>query len=471
MDENNFISDKIKKYIIFGSLGCAPLFFIGIALFVTVFLVLGLFDSDDNDSNTVINSSECGFTISSTSLSKNEFKSKLEEFASSHSSMKIFANNADNIYDLAMAYNRNPELVVIRAWVEGGGKATGSYNYWGIGCYNGAGLSACNSYGSFNKGVVAYLKNISKYDSLKDMMSKYAYIGKYWYNPGSSSLGGCYYAEYIYPDGMPSRVAKACREGATCSGSSCVKTKDEDQEAYAEYQVNNMAKVRKTIFGLESSDGVECTSDIIESADINKLINMTQSEAWEALIGKKTNESNPYISESSMNKRVTTVSVPIRTWKSGSGHNPRTDTKKKEVKIEVNKALAGLWQAFFTDVYNNAPDFVIASMDGCYKYRPVTGGSSLSAHAYGVACDINASTPGNGYGQSSYSKSKWEKLPETRAKYQVVYKGSKVMEIAHKYTLINGSDWNNPNDAMHFSFIRDKTRSFAQSCQGKAICS
>lgn len=216
-----------------------------------------------------------------------------------------------------------------------------------------------------------------------------------------------------------------------------------------------------------------CTSgsSTINDADINTLINLSQEEAWEQLIGKRTSDSHPSISKSDMDARVTKVTVPIRTWKSGSGHNPRTDTTKKEVTITVNKALAGLWQAFFTDVYNEATDFVIASMDGCYVYRSVTSGSSLSAHAYGVACDVNASTMGNGYGDTSLSKSKWNSLPETRTKYQIVYRGSKVVEIAHKYTLMNGSDWNNPHDAMHFSFIRDKTREFAQNCQGKISCS
>lgn len=245
---------------------------------------------------------------------------------------------------------------------------------------------------------------------------------------------------------------------------------------------NNLAKQGKDYFeilmadfGSRGASKIESnceagTSTAIDNADINKLINMSQSEAWYQLIGKNTNDSKPSVSESTMRNRVTTISVPIRTWKSGSGHNPKTDTTKKDVNITVNTALASLWRAFFTDVYNEATDFVIGSMDGCYVYRTVTGGGSLSAHAYGVACDINAGTTGNGYGQSSYSKSKWESLPETREKYQIVYKGSKVIEIAHKYTLINGSDWSNPNDAMHFSFIRDKDRAFAQACQGKITC-
>lgn len=220
-----------------------------------------------------------------------------------------------------------------------------------------------------------------------------------------------------------------------------------------------------------TSSNCTASSSTINDADINTLINLSQEEAWEQLIGKRDSGSHPSISRADMDARVTEITVPIRTWKSGGGHNPRTDTVKKDKTITVNKAMASLWQAFFTDVYNEATDFVINDDLYCYSYRSVTGGGSLSAHAYGVACDINASVLGNGYGDTSLSKSRWEDLPETRSKYQVVYKGSKIIEIAHKYTLINGSDWKDPHDAMHFSFIRDTSRSFAQSCQGKISCS
>ena len=216
----------------------------------------------------------------------------------------------------------------------------------------------------------------------------------------------------------------------------------------------------------------DSTIDTNVSADVASIMKWDQKTAWKNLIGKSTSDTKPYVSNSEMNLRVTSVEVPMRRWKGSSGHNPSTDTHKVMQSITVNKALVPLWKAFFEDVYNNAPDFVIGSFDGCYVYRTVTGGGSLSAHAYGVACDINAGTKGNGYGTTSYTKSKWESLPNTREKYQVVYRGSKVVQIAHKYTLINGSDWSNGgNDAMHFSFIRDWTRDRLIACQGKVSCS
>lgn len=206
----------------------------------------------------------------------------------------------------------------------------------------------------------------------------------------------------------------------------------------------------------------------ISNADIQTLIKMSDSEAWKELVGFNAANYPPEVSESSIGSRMVFITVPMRKWDDSGGTDPQKNTKMVKQQIQVNAALADLWLAFFTDVYNEATDFVIGSFDGCYVYKRTNG--TLSAHAYGAACDINASTSGNGLGTTSYSKEKWETLPESRSKYQIVYKGSKVVEIAHRYTLINGSDWYSSNDAMHFSFIRDWTRSAAQACQDKIYC-
>ena len=254
--------------IILGSLaGIAP-FLIGIfTLFIAAFVVLGLLEIDANASsngNTSYVTEECGFTISRTSLSKSEYKKKIEEFAKENSNFKIFADNANEIYKYAESKKINPELVVIRAYVEGGGTTTGTNNYWGMGCFNGQGIDACFDYATFEEGYIDYINNISQYNSLADMMSKYAYIGKFWYNPGNSSDGGCYYAKYIYAESnMPSRVSKACSASAPlCSTSDttyCTATTDDDQKAYATWQIErNMAPVREMIFGLKFNEGI-CT--------------------------------------------------------------------------------------------------------------------------------------------------------------------------------------------------------------------
>lgn len=407
----------------------------------------------------------CGFTISSTTLSKTSFKEKLVSYADSvssnhKSSFQLFADNADNIYDIAVANNINPELVVVRANAEGFSPGGSTNNYWGIGCFN-DGSSVCKNYSSFTEGVNAFVENISKYSSLQDMMSKYAYIGKYWYNPGSSSLGGCYYLSYIYDDSnIPATAKNACAVSApACSKdntSNCTKTTDADQEAYANWQVEKMTNIRNDIFG--ELDNSMCSPAI--SNDIKTMMNLSDKDAWLALTGTSTNYNN--VSKETMDSRVTTITVPIRVW--ASSDEGDMSTEKIDKKLTVNSALAPLFSAFFNDIYNEAPEFVMVSSEvACYNYRNATGSNSLSAHAYGAACDINWTTKGNGYGDTVYTEEEWNSLKESKVKHQIIYKNSKVVQIAHRYTLSWGGEWNSSTDAMHFSFIKDKTREYLKS--------
>lgn len=411
---------------------------------------------------------ECGFSISSTPLSKSEFKTKLEEYASKATENKtvkeVFAQNADNIYDIAISNNVNPELIIIRAIAEGFEPGGTTNNYWGINCTNTGGGKDCRKYATFNLGVKGYVEIVAKYDSLISLMKKYAYIGDYWYTMDTSNPsgdGGCYYAPHIYTDNnMPERVKQACATGApSCvvkgSTTNCTATTDEDQAAYAAWQVKNMSKLRKQIFGLDETSG--CSS--ILDADIQTIINLSDAEAWQALTGTSTGYMS--VSRATMDSRVTTITVPIRVWAS-SNANDYTKTSSQK-KITVNKVLAPLFTSLFTDIYNEATDFVINPSEMyCYNYRNGTNSSRLSGHAFGVACDLNWSTIGNGYGAHVYTKEEWNNLKESKAKYQILYKNSKVVEILHKYTLSWGGEWRSTTDAMHFSFIRDESRATLQ---------
>ena len=253
---------------------------IPLALFVVLFLILifaALFS--DNDSSSTSSSSSCGgVSLVSTSLSRNEFIQKLEEYAmnSNSSKAKEFANHAGTIYDIAKKNNFNPELIPIRAYIEGYSPGGSTYNYYGIGCTNGSSLSACTSYSSFDNGVLGYIQTVQKYevDNLLDVYYKkhYAFIGKYWFNPGGSGSGGCYYFPYIkkyMSSSRASTVEKACDKNNTCSGSSCVSTNDEDQLAYSKYQIEATANARKTIFGLETNYNCDDTSNSNESSSTN----------------------------------------------------------------------------------------------------------------------------------------------------------------------------------------------------------
>lgn len=198
--------------------------------------------------------------IHQSSISKGEFATKLQNYCTNNtcgSSMQMFVNNADLIYDTSKKYNVSPELVVVRAVNEGfsPGNNNGSNNYWGIGCTNSGGINACYTYSSLSEGIKSFasISPVKNSQTASEMMSTYAYIGDYWYNPGSSARGGCYYYPYINGYMLTSRsnvVAGYCSTSKTCSGSDCGKTTSEDQDAYSKWQVNDkLIKNRKEIFG------------------------------------------------------------------------------------------------------------------------------------------------------------------------------------------------------------------------------
>ena len=200
-------------------------------------------------------------SISSTVLSRDEFITKLETYYGNNASSygSTFKENAGKIYDLATRNGINPELIVVRADIEGYSPVSQGfgtyYNYWGIGCYNNQPLSKCISYDTFDDGVLGFINNVSSYDSLSSMMKKYTYIGDYWYNPGDSGAGGCYFYPYIKKYMSASRaneIEPYCAKGNTCSGDECLKTNDEDQLAYSMYQVEIMASRRNSIFNITS---------------------------------------------------------------------------------------------------------------------------------------------------------------------------------------------------------------------------
>lgn len=205
--------------------------------------------------------SEGDFSVHETSLSREEFIRLMQAYCNTHdcgSSMRMFVTNAGTIYDVSIESHVNPELVVVRAMAEGFSPGGSTNNYWGIRCYNGAGAGACSNYSSLSEGIRAFASVVSGYDTVSEMMSRYAYIGRYWFNPGSWSLGGCKYFPYIneyMSDTRRGQVSGYCATSAPQCGSSgganCRATIDEDQKAYALWQVNEkMAPYRYNVFGL-----------------------------------------------------------------------------------------------------------------------------------------------------------------------------------------------------------------------------
>jgi len=247
------------------------LLIIGVIILIIFLLIIvaGAAGAPESNGSNSYSSACDSMSISSTTLTKSEFVDKLSEYASGSSSKgsKTFAENAESIYDIATSNNINPELVVVRAIKEGFSPGASNNNYWGIGCTNVGGKKACKSYSSFDDGVLAFVENVSQYDSVSAMMSRYAYIGSYWYNPGGSGVGGCYYYDYIkeyLSESRSSEVNKVCSSSKSCTtsgGSNCTSTTDEDQLAYAKWQVNGMAQLNKNIFGVVPAECKSYSSD------------------------------------------------------------------------------------------------------------------------------------------------------------------------------------------------------------------
>lgn len=219
-------------------------------------------------------------SINKTSLTKLQFISSINSYAKSSSSngVKTLASYAGDIYDMGIKNNINPELVFVRAYVEGYSPGGLTNNFWGMGCSNNC-PSCCINYSSVMKGVAGFMQNISRYESLEEMMSKYAYIGDAWYK-GSASKGGCYYFNYIskyYDTSSQAQASKKMAQAACASGgNSSIKTTVYDQAAYSKYQVSIMATYRKKIFNISEN---YCTI-----SNINQILNS------DATIGEKASK-------------------------------------------------------------------------------------------------------------------------------------------------------------------------------------
>ena len=287
--KNEIVRKKIIQFIIKHPwiLGIVLILFL---LMIIMLVILGGGGAEEQANYLSLNSSCSDFPMKASSLSRSEFISLMEKNLiakqGSTEATNLFVKKAGTIYDIATKNNVNPELVVVRAIAEGFTPGVRSNNFWGLAVYNGQNSGAV--YSSFSEGVLAFVNNVSQYNTIVDMMSKYAYIGKYWYNAGSNSLGGCQYAKYMYEfydnESRAREVEKICAKNAcpyTMSGgtatavnsSKCTPTTDEDQLAYAKFQASNMAKIRTSIFELEPYDCSSVETDIgnVDISNINDI--------------------------------------------------------------------------------------------------------------------------------------------------------------------------------------------------------
>ena len=200
------------------------------------------------------------FSAHTTTLTREEFISKINASSSNSSTYNnIFKQNAGVIYDASIKNNVNPEFVVVRALVEGMSPGGSTYNYWGISCYNSGTVKDCKSYSSLEDGIagLANLKIVKENSQVAGIMSSgYAFLGTYWYNPGSWSAGGCPYFPYIkqYMDEASISEATTACSGPVCNkdgSGSCTTTSQNARSAYVTWQVNKkMGPYRYNIFGI-----------------------------------------------------------------------------------------------------------------------------------------------------------------------------------------------------------------------------
>ena len=296
---------KAKATIITFIMANLPIILIGLLVFIIILIIVGIilffvFNGAQDDEEKYHCSS---IPMKETSLSKSEFV----DAVTANISQPMFVSNASKIYEIAVSNDINPELVIIRAVLEGFSPGI-NYNYWGIGCTNTGGIKACITYTSFDEGVLSYITNISKYDTVEEMMASYSYLGDYWYNPGGSGIGGCYYLESIkefLSEEAYSRAQTAC-SGPICNlrGGTCTETSEEDREAYTKWQVSKMVETRETIFGL-SDDACDEVVDFEDDGTLGAQVAayaISTYDSWS--YSQSYRESEGYVDCSSMVARA-----------------------------------------------------------------------------------------------------------------------------------------------------------------------
>lgn len=184
----------------------------------------------------------------------------------------------DLVYNEAVANNINPELLVIRAISEGFSpynKNHNNYNYWGLGCANNTGV--CEHYSSMAAGIAGFAsaQSVRNANSLEDMMSSYAYIGRNWYTRTEGadnywSDGGCPYFPYIrkyMPMERQTEVARYCENPLySCINDStptCFPTISVDQTAYTMYNIQDMNDNWDKYFGkFHDTESEDCDTQV-----------------------------------------------------------------------------------------------------------------------------------------------------------------------------------------------------------------
>lgn len=138
--------------------------------------------------------------------------------------------------------------------------------------------------------------------------------------------------------------------------------------------------------------------------------------------------------------------IPVTYSENRHGTLATIKTKKRGLTTQVAKIFAPYFQGFINDLEDTG--YEIKRLGG-YACRSVARGTSWSYHASGAAIDINWPDPPVSSGINGYQSPRPANAPNTDMP-------NNTLDLAEKWGLGWGGDWNSIDDPMHFSIARSE---------------
>lgn len=119
-------------------------------------------DSTSSATTSTSTGASGGLTIITTpTVTREEFIKCVKAYTKGQGDTSVFRNNAEIIWEVCVKNKINPVLCAAQARTEGGWRETrASYNYWGLGAFNGT--TTAPGYSSMAEGVQAWCDNINE---------------------------------------------------------------------------------------------------------------------------------------------------------------------------------------------------------------------------------------------------------------------------------------------------------------------
>lgn len=223
-----------------------------------------------------------------------------------------------------------------------------------------------------------------------------------------------------------------------------------------------------------SSAGSSAASSVVTKDDI-ELITMSENDLWKLMSdGVYTSKpSAPFSTHKSNLEKMkqnhgTTIEVDVWYWED-PGDDTNFNKKAVKKKFCVHDVLANIFTHVFEDAFNDPekPVYDIAdSGAGTWVIRGINhvDSNAPSGHAYGAAIDVNPATyvtlNGTKYGNclnlDPIPPDKFDSLPESHKKYQLMVDGRGFCKYFKKYGFLWGAEYKTAkSDPMHFCFLGD----------------